>query len=210
MDLKQLEAVAKEEMAKHGLQDWAFGLAKTKRRLGVCKYRTKRIEIAGYYALNNSEESVLDTLRHEIAHALAGPKAGHGLVWKEIAVRIGAAPRACDSSPDTVVQTGDWQATCPGCKRTFHRYKRPKNLSGYRCKCVAQSPLTFEYKGDFVTFPVVPVTVQESANWEAKCGGCNTVHFRTRKPKDGIWRCKCPHRCELTWQFRSPKSSHEQ
>ena len=32
-----------------GTGDWTFGLADTKRRLGVCKYRTKRIEIAEYY-----------------------------------------------------------------------------------------------------------------------------------------------------------------
>jgi hypothetical protein len=93
-----------------------------------CKYRTKRIEIAEYYARNSSPESVLDTLLHEIAHAIAGPKAGHGPVWKAVAIRLGATPRACDNSPETVVKPGDWQATCPACKKVFHRYKRPKSL----------------------------------------------------------------------------------
>jgi hypothetical protein len=64
----------------------------------VCKYRTKRIEISKYYAQHSPRESILDTLLHEIAHALAGPKAGHGPSWKAIAVRIGANPRACDNS----------------------------------------------------------------------------------------------------------------
>jgi predicted metal-dependent hydrolase len=77
MDLKELEAVASRELLKHGLQGWTFGLADTKRRLGVCKYRTKRIEIAEYYALNSPPDSVLDTLLHEIAHAIAGPESGH-------------------------------------------------------------------------------------------------------------------------------------
>ena len=49
MDLKDLEAIASRVMMKHGLYAWTFGLADTKRRLGVCKYRTKRIEIAEYY-----------------------------------------------------------------------------------------------------------------------------------------------------------------
>lgn len=194
-------------MAKHGLQGWTFGLSEAKRQLGVCKYRRKRIEIAEYYARNSSPESVLDTLLHEIAHALAGPKAGHGPAWKVVAVRLGATPRACDHSPETVMKPGDWQATCPACKKTVHRYKRPRSLSGYRCKCHARSPLIFEFMGDLAQRPIVPMTVQESANWEAKCAGCETVHLRLRRPKAGVWHCKCSHRCELTWRFRSQKIS---
>jgi hypothetical protein len=47
-------------MTKDGLLDWTFGFADTKRRLGVYKYRTKRIEIAEYFALNSPDELVLD------------------------------------------------------------------------------------------------------------------------------------------------------
>src|SRR5580704_7735237 len=119
MDLKELEDIANRELLKHGLHGWTFGLADTKRRLGVCKYRTKRIEIAEYYALHNLPESVLDTLWHEMAHAIAGPAARHGPVWKAVAIRLGATPRACDNSPETVVMPGDWQATCPACTKTF-------------------------------------------------------------------------------------------
>ena len=48
MDLKELEAIASKEMTKYGLQGWSFRFAQTKRQLGVCKYRKKRIEIAEY------------------------------------------------------------------------------------------------------------------------------------------------------------------
>jgi hypothetical protein len=209
MDLKELEDIANREMMKHGLHDWTFGLADTKRQLGVCKYRTKRIEIAEYYALNSSPQTVLDTLLHEIAHAIAGPAARHGPVWKAVAVRLGATPRACDNSPETVVTPGDWQATCPACKTTFHRYNRPRSLSGYRCKCEARSPLIFAFTGDPALKPVMPMTLQQSAKWEAKCAGCETVHLKLRRPKAGVWRCKCSHRCELTWRLRSQKSSKE-
>ncbi len=202
MDLKELKAIANQEMQKHGLSSWTFGLAPTKRRLGVCKYRTKQIEVAEYFALNNSTETVLDTLLHEIAHALAGPAARHGPIWKAIAVRLGASPRACNNSRETVVTPGNWQALCPTCKKTYHRYKRPRTVDGYHCKCQARSPLVFEFKGDPLLEPFVPMTVQESAKWEATCTGCQTVHLRLRKPKAGVWRCKCRHRCELTWRFR--------
>ena len=190
MDLKELEAIANREMAKHGLRGWTFGLADTKRRLGVCKYRTKRIEIAAYYAANSPVESVLDTLMHEIAHALAGAAARHGPAWKVVAIRLGATPRSCATSEELVVTPGDWQATCPVCHKTYHRYKRPQTLSGYTCKCPAHSPLTFDFMGDPAFKPAVPLTVLEAARWEAKCAGCKTVHLRTRRPKAGIWRCK--------------------
>ena len=203
MDLKELGDIASREMLKHGLLGWTFGLAKTKRRLGVCHYRTKRIEIAEYYAQNSPPGTVLDTLLHEIAHAIAGPAARHGPAWKAVAVRLGATPRACDNSHQAVVKPGDWQATCAACKKIFHRYKRPRSLTGYRCRCVGRSPLTFEFMGDRGVRPVVPMTAQAAAKWEAKCAGCETVHLRSRRPKAGVWRCKCAHRCELTWRFRS-------
>jgi len=203
MDLKELEAIAVRELAKHGLTGWTFGFADTKRRLGVCKYQSKRIEIAHYYALNSPSEVVHDTLLHEIAHALVGPGVRHGAKWKAVAIRLGAKPNACDSSPDTAVHPGDWQATCSACKKTAHLYKRPKSLTGYRCRCVAKTPLVFEYMGNPAYKPFVPMTAERSANWEAKCTGCEIVHLRARRPKAGVWRCKCPQNCELKWRFRS-------
>jgi len=203
MDLERLETIARQELKKHGLRGWTFGLSGARRRLDVCKYRAKRIEVAEYYARHSPEASVLDTLRHEIAHALAGPAAKHGPKWKAIAVRLGATPRACETSQQVVVQPGDWQATCPGCQRTVHLYRPPRSLTGYRCKCPARSPLTFAYTGDPARMPVVPTNAQESARWEATCAGCGTVHLRVRRPKAGRWRCKCPHRCEITWRPRS-------
>ena len=115
MDVKDLEAIASREMLKHGLLGWTFGLAKTKRRLGVCNDRTKRIEIAEYYARNSPPGTVLDTLLHEIANAIAGPAAGHDPAWKAVALRLGATPRACDHSHETAVTPGDpWSLNTTG------------------------------------------------------------------------------------------------
>ena len=198
-----MEAIVAQELRKHGLHCWTFGLADTGRRLGVCKYRTRRIEIAEFYARNSPPETVLDTLRHEIAHAIAGPAAKHGPAWKAVAARLGATPRACETSHRAVVKPGDWQARCPACEKTAHLYRRPQSLSGYRCKCEARSPLTFEYTGDPARRPAVPLTAQESARWEATCAGCGAVHLRLRRPKAGVWRCKCPHRSEIVWRPRT-------
>ena len=199
MDLKELVDLAAIRLKEHGLSDWSFRLAKTKRRLGACKHRQKRIEIAAYYASQNPPESVTDTLLHEIAHAIAGPAAGHGPAWKAVAARLGATPKACDTSPDTIVEPGDWQTTCPACLKTHHRYRRPPTLTGYRCRCPAHAPLTYEYKG---TIPLAqPVPTMRLANWQAHCSGCGRIHLRVRRPKAGLWRCGCPKRGDLTWKY---------
>ncbi|HQX53854.1 MAG TPA: SprT-like domain-containing protein [Planctomycetaceae bacterium] len=208
MDLRELEAIAESELLKHGLRDWSFGLAKTKRRQGVCKFRDRRIEIAEYYARHNPPEKVLDTLLHEIAHAIAGPKARHGPAWKAVAEKLGATPRAYDTCVETIVMPGDWQATCEACNKTYHKYKRPQRLTGYQCRCVARKPLSFQFVGDPAQRPPDPPSIEQAAKWEAKCGGCQTVHLRIRKPKAGVWRCGCPHRCELVWRFRASKDTN--
>ena len=188
MNLQELEAIAERELLRHGLQDWSFGLAKTKRRQGAYNYRSKRIEIAEYYATHNPPEQVIDTLLHEIAHALAGPKARHGPAWKAVAKKLGATPRACDTCRETVVMPGDWQATCGACNKTYHKYKRPQSVTGYRCRCVARMSLWFQYVGDPARQPSIPLAVEQATKWEAKCAGCQTVHLRTRKPGAGVWR----------------------
>ncbi len=57
------------------------------------------IRISRARALDGRNEQVRDTVLHEIAHAIAGPEAGHGPLWKATARRIGATPRAraCES-----------------------------------------------------------------------------------------------------------------
>jgi hypothetical protein len=207
MDLERLEAMAAREFVKHGLHGWSFGFSGARRRLGICKYKHRRIEIAEYYARHSPEESVRDTLLHEVAHALAGPAAGHGPKWKAIAIRLGATPRSCETSGLAVQEPGDWRATCPACEKTVHLYRRPRSLTGYHCRCEARSPLTFEYKGNPARKPVVPMTAREAARWEATCVGCGTVHLRVRRPKAGVWHCKCPHGSRLTWRPRSRGAS---
>ena len=200
MDLQKLVLAAAKELTDHNLVGWTFTFGDSKRRLGACKYRVKRIEIAEYYAANSPEEHVMDTLRHEIAHALAGPGAAHGPAWQTIAVRLGAKPVACDRSGEAVVKPGDWQANCPECKVIHHRYKRPPSLSGYRCRCVAGSPLTFEFTGDPAYKPYVPEKLADGPCWFAVCANCKTVHRKIRRPTPGKWMCKCRGAEALAWQ----------
>ena len=198
MDLKELQTLAQAKIAEFGLAGWTFRFGRSKRRLGQCDHRIKSIEVAAYYAYFTPEAAVKDTLMHEIAHAIAGPGAGHGPKWKAVAARIGATPKACDDSAETVVPPGDWQAECPGCKKTHYRYKRPMRMSGYICRCEARSPLTYTWRG----IPV-PESYARPAPWKATCAECGVTHSRARRPKEGKWRCGCPKKGELKWAWVS-------
>ena len=85
---------ARELMDRHGLSEWAFRFNAARRTLGLCKEKEKVIQLGRHHALHDDPSQVTDTILHEIAHALAGAKAGHGPAWREVAKRLGATPRA--------------------------------------------------------------------------------------------------------------------
>ena len=92
--LNNVAEMARRLMEEHGLADWTLAFVEAKRRLGDCHFGDRVIRISRAHALEGSEEQIRDTVLHEIAHAIAGPEAGHGPLWKATARRIGATPRA--------------------------------------------------------------------------------------------------------------------
>ncbi len=75
----------------HGLKKWKFKFDHSTRRAGCCNYRDKLISISFDLARNASDEDILDTILHEIAHALIGKKHNHDSVWKAKAKEIGCS-----------------------------------------------------------------------------------------------------------------------
>lgn len=107
------------------LKGWTFDFNERKRALGLCWWGKKRIELSRFHALADSEAHVIDTLKHELAHALAFITHGiqiaaHGREWKEWARRVGCSPDACI-------------AVCPGCSREFNYHREPKYMIGRFC-----------------------------------------------------------------------------
>lgn len=94
MDTRKLRKLAKESLKNLetiGLTGWKFKWSRTKRGLGYCDFDTKEIRISQPLAKVNCTIRMIDTLRHEIAHALAGPDAEHGKLWQKIAKHVGCA-----------------------------------------------------------------------------------------------------------------------
>ena len=105
--MNQIDAyrLARAEMAKHPeLASWTFRFDNGQRRLGVCRPKQKQIGLSRSYVSLNTDELILDTIRHEIAHALdweRNKKAWHGWTWRAICREIGARPERY--KPDAVV-----------------------------------------------------------------------------------------------------------
>jgi predicted SprT family Zn-dependent metalloprotease len=133
MELKKAQDLAKSLMVKHGISDWAFKFDTAKRRFGCCIYVTKTISLSKHLVLLNSEYKVMDTILHEIAHALT-PGHGHNDVWRRKAIEIGCNGERCYSSDDTIVPNAKYVATCSGCNKSYNRFKKQTlNLSCGPC-----------------------------------------------------------------------------
>jgi len=127
--------LARNLMNQHNLGHWVFEFDRAKRRAGCCKHSQQTIALSEYYTKLNSEADILDTLKHEIAHALVGFKQGHNHVWKAMCLKIGAKPERCYDSNVTMPK-GRWTATCNNCTKTFHKHRKPKHINGRYCiKC---------------------------------------------------------------------------
>lgn len=140
MNTNDITKLAIDLISKHGLHDWRFEYDRAKRRAGLCHYGKKVISLSSYYVEKNIDklDEITDTILHEIAHAIAGYKAGHNYLWKIVCERIGANPTRCYDSEVVEMPKGNWKAKCPVCEKEFHMHRRPK-YNGLRY-CVACGP----------------------------------------------------------------------
>jgi predicted SprT family Zn-dependent metalloprotease len=84
---------AAELFIKYGLveQGWNFKINyRKKRSLGTCYVSKKIITLSNWFIFHkeSTESDIIDTLLHEIAHAIC-PNDGHGKEWRKIALSMG-------------------------------------------------------------------------------------------------------------------------
>jgi predicted SprT family Zn-dependent metalloprotease len=121
--LERVRTWANALIALHLDESWSFGFDNAKTRAGLCNFTAKRITVSRYLAARFEDDDIHQTLLHEVAHAIAGPRVGHGPRWRSIAAELGYVGGRLHDGP-TATEHAPWVGTCPA-GHIVHRYRRP-------------------------------------------------------------------------------------
>jgi predicted SprT family Zn-dependent metalloprotease len=129
-----ISAMATTLMLEH-IEDraWSFGFDAGRRRAGLCSYTDKKITVSKYLSLVHSIDDVRQTVLHEIAHAMTGPKEGHGKKWLATAKKIGYRNEGYTGEA-IAKEYAPYRGVCPN-GHQHYRYKKPKTM--YSCSICA-------------------------------------------------------------------------
>ncbi|TXK10165.1 SprT-like domain-containing protein [Microbacterium hatanonis] len=119
-------------LALHLDASWSFGFDNAKLRAGVCDFRRKRITVSRYLSARHDDEENHQTLLHEVAHAIAGPGAGHGPRWKAIARDLGYVGGTTHRG-ETAVELAPWVGVCPAGHVAYRHRRAPRATSCSKC-----------------------------------------------------------------------------
>jgi predicted SprT family Zn-dependent metalloprotease len=119
-------------IALHLDPSWSFGFDTAKTRAGLCNYTKKRITVSRYLASRYEDDEIHQVLLHEVAHAIAGTRAGHGPRWKKVAQDLGYEGKRLHDGA-IANELAPWVGTCPA-GHVHYRYRRPtRALSCGKC-----------------------------------------------------------------------------
>lgn len=128
MNLEVARKLARSLMEDYDFAHWGFAFDRAKTRHGQCDFGKERITLSRYFVEMNEEALVRETILHEIAHAIAGARAGHGPRWQMVARNLGVRPVARKASE---MPPGRYRGVCPcGYPHSLHR--RPTR--SYYCR----------------------------------------------------------------------------
>lgn len=125
MDLTEAAGMARGLMDEHGLRGWSFGYDRAKVRAGACHFVDQRITLSRVITAAHDESQVRETVLHEVAHAMVGPRHGHDQLWRRTARSIGASGQRCYTGEPVV--PGRWQGRCVA-GHEVQRHRRPSRV----------------------------------------------------------------------------------
>lgn len=144
MNPADAETLAERLMMEFELDGWAFRWSRSVTAFGTCKRstdgRVRVIALSRPLTVANDAAAVENTLRHEIAHALAPLRAGHGPAWRAACAITGATPERC-CGDDVNAVPAPWAWHCPACGAQGSRYRRAQRPMMH---CRADAPLRWE------------------------------------------------------------------
>lgn len=133
--LSKYENFASKLFKEHNLLDWKFVYNKrtTSGTFGICKYRTKEIHINYRFALAAPEYMVIDTIIHEVAHALTKGH-GHDNIWKQKCIELGCKPNRTKSiDKDIESKLSKFVGICPTCQNKIYSNSDKSKIVHVKC-----------------------------------------------------------------------------
>lgn len=148
--LNEVSDVLSQNLIQYGLieKGWTYDFHKKKRACGTCYFKKKLISLSIYHIFTPNA-NWLDTIKHEIAHALSdGIDYGHGKIWKFYCLKVGAIPKSC-TNYDAIQVAPCYRAICNKCNRKYKRYRKQRKDKIYYCRhCGIPEGLLFYKKVD--------------------------------------------------------------
>lgn len=95
MDRNTASKLCRTELDKYNLTDWHIRLTTDFNvpYLGLCVYKDKSIILNAAHIDIHPYDEVVNTIKHEVAHAIVGPGHGHDSIWEAKAREVG-----CDNT----------------------------------------------------------------------------------------------------------------
>jgi predicted SprT family Zn-dependent metalloprotease len=131
-DLARVRTWANALIDLHLDRSWTFAFDHAKTRAGLCNYTEKRISVSRYLAARYEDDEIHQVLLHEVAHAIAGTRAGHGPKWRAIARDLGYEGKRLHDG-EIANELAPWVGSCPA-GHIHYRYRKPtRTLACGKC-----------------------------------------------------------------------------
>lgn len=126
MNLSDGMAMTRALMDEHGLGEWTLEPSRAVKQIGVTLPMRRVIRISRSHIELNERDAVLDTVLHEIAHALVHERGvtdhkDHGPAWQRIAQEIGVETISYKVTGINMPK-GRYSGTC-SCGATHERHR---------------------------------------------------------------------------------------
>jgi hypothetical protein len=87
----EYKKLCEDLLIKYGLENWKCRINRGNNNWSaICRHSFKTIELS-HKLIRCSEKYIIDTILHEISHAICGHKEAHGEKWKFVCEKIGCS-----------------------------------------------------------------------------------------------------------------------